>query len=324
MSEPDVGPPRGDVLDSSPAVPTPPSKDPVELIDAAAGLAGAAAEAAGVVVGEVHVLDQLEELTRVIDAVWHRPAAAVAVDLLRALDHSGNCILAAWNAGRMVGASVAFRGLHDGQPCLHSHITGVLPALQQRGAGHALKLHQRAWAMAAGIEEVTWTFDPLVARNAHFNLTKLGADADAYLVDFYGPLRDEVNRDDATDRLLAAWRLTGPRATRALSGRLPVPAIDALRESGYPVVLDIGAGGRPSLAGLDPAAVPARAGSDRALLRIPGDIASLRGEDAELAASWRRALRQAMTSLFARGLRPLAAVAPGWYVFGPEGSDWPA
>ena len=294
------------------------------FVGAARALATGAAEAAGVAVGEVHELDQLEELTRVIDAIWHRPGDPVAVDLLRALDHSGNCILAGWAAGRMVGASVAFRGLHEGRPCLHSHITGVLPEFQLRGAGHALKLHQRAWALAAGIEEITWTFDPLVARNAHFNLTKLGADADEYLVDFYGPLRDEVNRDDATDRLLAAWRLTGRRATRALSGRLRIPVIDALRESGDPVVLDIDAGGRPALAGPGPTTEPARTGPDRALLRIPGDISTLRSGDAELAGAWRLALRQAMTSLFARGLRPLAALAPGWYVFGPEGSDWPA
>ena len=291
---------------------------------AASALAAGAAEAAGVTLGEVHELDQLEDVTMVIDAVWHRPRDPVAVDLLRALDHSGNCILAAWAAGRMVGASVAFRGLHQGRRCLHSHITGILPDLQLRGAGRALKLHQRAWALANGIDVVTWTFDPLVARNAHFNLTKLGADADAYLVDFYGPLRDEVNRDDATDRLLAVWEITGPRATRALSGRLPVPAIDALRESGYPVVLDIGAAGRPALAGIGPVTEIGPAGSDGALLRIPGDIAALRGEDPELAGAWRLALRQAMTSLFARGLRPLAAVAPGWYVFGPQRSDWPA
>ncbi len=317
MSEAAAGTPPGSVP------PTPPSRNPDALIDAASGLAGAAAEAAGVVVGEVHELARLEELTAVIDAVWRRPGGAVAVDLLRALDHSGNCILAAWDGDRMVGASVAFRGLHDGRPCLHSHITGVLPGLQQGGVGHALKLRQRAWAMAAGIQEVTWTFDPLVARNAHFNLTKLGADADEYLVDFYGPLRDAVNRDDATDRLLAVWRLTGPRVTRALSGQR-IPAIEALRESGDPVVLDIGGGGQPTLAGPGRATDPARAGSDRALLRIPSDIAALRSGDAGLAASWRRALREAMTSLFARGLRPLAAVAPGWYVFGPEGSDWPA
>lgn len=297
---------------------------PGSLPDAAGRLAGAAAQTAGVVVGEVHEIDQLHELTRVIDAIWHRPGGAITVDLLRALDHSGSCILAAWADGRMVGASVAFRGLNDGRPSLHSHITGILPDLQLRGAGHALKLHQRAWALAAGIDEITWTFDPLVARNAHFNLTKLGADADEYLVDFYGPLRDEVNRDDATDRLFAVWRLAGLRAARSLSGRLRPPVIDALRESGDPVILDIDAGGRPAPAALGAAAEVAGAGSERALLRIPADIGALRSRDAELAGAWRRALREAMTSLFARGLRPLAAVAPGWYVFGPAGSDWPA
>jgi predicted GNAT superfamily acetyltransferase len=288
------------------------------LADAAAGLARAAAEAAGVVIHEVHELEQLRELNRVVEAVWHRQAEALAVDLLRALAHSGGCVLAAWSRTEMVGASVAFRGLHDGRPSLHSHITGIVPNLQLRGAGHALKLRQRAWALANDIDSVTWTFDPLVARNGHFNLTKLGADADLYLVNFYGPLTDDINGDDATDRLLAVWRLTSPRVWLALSGQLRIPPIEVLRGEGDTVVLDIGADGYPVRAD---AAVQTRSG--RALARIPDDMVAMRRGDPRRADAWRIALRGTMTALFARGLRPLAAVAPGWYVFGPVGSAWP-
>ena len=290
----------------------------------AANLALSAAMRAGVTVDEVHEIDELVELNRVIDAVWHREGDAVAMEMLRALAHSGNCILAARSGTEMVGATVSFRGVHQGRPTLHSHITGIVPGSQLRGVGLALKLRQRAWALANGIESVTWTFDPLVARNAHFNLTKLGAEAGEYLVDFYGTLHDDANGDDATDRLLAVWRLASPRVARALSGLTPAPPVEILLREGAPVVLDIDAGGRPLLAGLAAWAETAPEPPGRALARIPDDILAVRSRDRRQAYQWRGALRDVMTTLLAQGLRPVGAIAPGWYVFGADGSDWPA
>ena len=290
----------------------------------AANLALSAAMRAGVTVDEIHEIDELVELNRVIDAVWHREGDAVAMEMLRALAHSGNCILAARSGTEMVGATVSFRGIHEGRPTLHSHITGIVPGSQLRGVGLALKLRQRAWALANGIESVTWTFDPLVARNAHFNLTKLGAEAGEYLVDFYGTLHDDANGDDATDRLLAVWRLASPRGARALSGLTPAPPVEILLREGAPVVLDIDAGGRPLLAGLAAWAETAPEPPGRALARIPDDILAVRSRDRRQADQWRGALRDVMTTLLAQGLRPVGAIAPGWYVFGADGSDWPA
>ena len=295
-----------------------------ELEAGAANLALSAATRAGVTVAEVHEIDELIELNRVIDAVWHREGDAVAMEMLRALAHSGNCILAARSGTEMVGATVSFRGVHQGRPTLHSHITGIVPSSQLRGVGLALKLRQRAWALANGIESVTWTFDPLVARNAHFNLTKLGAEAGEYLVNFYGTLHDDANGDDATDRLLAVWRLASPRVARALSGLTPAPPVEVLLREGAPVVLDIDAGGRPLLAGLAAWAETAPEPPGRALARIPDDILAVRSRDRRQADQWRGALRDVMTTLLTQGLRPVGAIAPGWYVFGPDGSDWPA
>jgi predicted GNAT superfamily acetyltransferase len=308
---------------SASALEAPPAASPSALIETAARQARAAAEGAGVAIEQVHEVEQLRELNRVIDAIWHREGDAVAIEMLRALAHSGNCILAARSGTAMVGATVSFRGLHDSRPCLHSHITGVVPGAQLRGAGLALKLHQRAWALANGIDVVTWTFDPLVARNAHFNLTKLEAEAGEYLVDFYGPLRDDANGDDATDRLLAVWRLASRRVAAALSGETPVPRVEALRRQGARVVLDMGVDGRPVLAALPPATERGDAQPERTLARIPADILALRTSDRRCAAAWREALREVMCALFARGLRPLAAVAPGWYVFGPPEAERP-
>lgn len=69
-----------------------------------------------------------------------------------------------------------------------------------------MKQHQRAWAAEHDLEWVTWTFDPLVRRNAWFNLEVLKAEVAEYLVDFYGPMEDSMNSNDVSDRILIAWR----------------------------------------------------------------------------------------------------------------------
>ena len=82
----------------------------------------------------------------------------------------------------------------------------------------SLALPTSPWALARGLAQVSWTFDPLVRRNAYFNLAKLGARPRAYLVNFYGPMSDGINAGDDTDRLEAQWRLDDPRVFRASAG----------------------------------------------------------------------------------------------------------
>ena len=138
----------------------------------------------------------------------------------------------------MVGASIAFFGPPAARS-MHSHITGVLPGLQSHGLGRVLKRHQRDWAFARDVGHITWTFDPLVARNAHFNLRVLGARVTEYLVDHYGPMDDGVNRGDETDRVMVSWALAAPPAptpARRAGGRVGRGAarhrVDAPRSAG--------------------------------------------------------------------------------------------
>jgi predicted GNAT superfamily acetyltransferase len=124
--------------------------------------------------------------------------------------------------------------LAHGGSSLHSHITGVAPGAQGRGVGRALKQHQREWARAHGLATITWTFDPLVRRNAWFNLVRLGAVGIEYLPDFYGSMSDAVNAGDLSDRLLVRWDVTDrPRAVgRQDDTRCQVPEdIEALRRT---------------------------------------------------------------------------------------------
>ena len=159
----------------------------------------------------LHRLDEMQQLRSTADRVWGSGTGEmVSADFLMALSHAGGYVAGAFveNANgseSMVACSFGVLARHRDDWCLHSHITGVVAELQNSGLGGRLKNHQKQWALDAGLTAITWTFDPLVRRNAWFNIERLGANAVEFHVDFYGPLDDEINGDDETDRLLARW-----------------------------------------------------------------------------------------------------------------------
>ena len=102
-------------------------------------------------------------------------------------------------------------------------MNAVDPAARGRGIGVALKLRQRAVCLEHGVDEVRWTYDPLIRRNARMNLVRLGAEVVAFHPDFYGGLDDAITGADHSDRFEVRWRLDSPRTARALAGG-PQPA----------------------------------------------------------------------------------------------------
>ncbi|WP_288452940.1 GNAT family N-acetyltransferase [uncultured Microbacterium sp.] len=186
----------------------------------------------------IETTDEVFAAAALLRRVWGGDQDAVPTNLMTALAHGGNYVFAAHEGDEMVAASIAFFSA-PALSALHSHVTGVAPGLRGRGLGRQLKEHQRAWAAERGIARITWTYDPLVARNAHFNLTRLGARATEYLVDFYGPMNDGINRGDATDRVFVEWDVAGPPAPAPADDEViatvPVPSdIEALRAAGDP------------------------------------------------------------------------------------------
>lgn len=166
---------------------------------------------AGFRVRALDTVEQVFEASEVLSRVWGGDRTGMPPNLLRALAYAGNYAVGLYEGDEMIGASVAFFAAPD-QRSMHSHITGVLPGRQSRGLGRALKQHQREWGLSRGVGHVTWTFDPLVARNAYFNLSVLGARITDYFVDHYGPMDDGVNRGDESDRLMVRWALASPPA----------------------------------------------------------------------------------------------------------------
>jgi predicted GNAT superfamily acetyltransferase len=274
----------------------------------AVGAALSVAQRAGVRVVELHDLAGLSAAAQLYQDVWETDtrAAPVSPDLMRALSHAGGYVAGAYDGARLVAASLAF---HTGDPevGLHSHIAAVLPDVQGRDVGRALKLHQRGWAMERGLATISWTYDPLLRRNAWFNISKLGARAVGYLIDFYGVMEDAQNAGDESDRAVALWDLAAPYVADAAAGRRTDLDAEQLQRNGAAVALRADAEGRP-----EPLPLPAAASC--VLAQLPPDIQQLRASDPALARRWREASREALEPLLAGPYVATGFTRTGWYV----------
>ena len=121
----------------------------------------------------------------------------------------------------MAGFALAYPGIRDGKPYLHSHMAAVLPEFRDLGIGRLLKLAQRDDALSRGISLIEWTFDPLQPRNAYFNLCRLGVVVRRYLIDVYGATSSPLHAGLPTDRLVAEWHLDSQRVADIVGGKPP-------------------------------------------------------------------------------------------------------
>jgi predicted GNAT superfamily acetyltransferase len=169
-----------------------------------------------------HSLAELDECVRLERSTWGEDITVPAAIFVVAR-HSGGQVLGAFDGGQLIGFTLALAGLRGAQRFLHSHMTAVLPAYQNRGVGRRLKLFQRQDAIKRGIPLVEWTFDPLEPKNAHFNLVRLGAVVRRYIPDCYGVTRSPLHAGLPTDRLVAEWWLDSERVRGILADN-PLPA----------------------------------------------------------------------------------------------------
>lgn len=261
-------------------------------------------------------LVEIEEIQR---EVWG-PDDIVPAAHLRAVVHAGGQVATAFLGKRVVGFSYGFLAAPHGHGMtgmgLHSHMVAVRSEGRGLGVGQALKWHQRSWALENGLEWVSWTFDPLQARNAKLNLEHLGALAFDYLVDFYGPMTGPLGGGQSSDRLLAVWQLNSERVARLASGRGREDAdhtsadhTSAQQEdpSGGMPPTDDEPGEfwavRPNRDAIDaePLIATAPEGVGTVRVAVPMDVTKLLTENPELARRWRGAVGVTLTRLLAVG-----------------------
>lgn len=229
-------------------------------------------------------------------AVWGLadPEIASAIQLIAGVHAGGTLQIAEVPDGQAVGFAYAFPALRGGVPHLHSDMLAVLPEHQKRGVGVRLKWAQREEALGRGVSLITWTYDPLQARNAHLNLRRLAASATEFLPDFYGITSSSLHHGLPTDRLLVRWDLGAERVVKRLEEGEPTPTVpapplprinDVKWQAGWPVSSE------PRL----------DQGEPELLLEIPPEWDILCQAAPRVAEDWHGKLRRALQAYFGRG-----------------------
>jgi predicted GNAT superfamily acetyltransferase len=257
---------------------------------------------------DLESIDDLIQLKAVEKEVWGMTEEdAMPLTLAIACKAAGNTFIGAFDTTKkksesLVGFAFGFLGRERQVTTIHSHMLAVLDAYRHLNLGAQLKQAQRERALAMGVQEMTWTYDPLQSRNAHFNFSKLGVISDTYKVDFYGPETSSMLHRNGTDRLWVRWMLNSRRVQdRLMQDRIANKSPNTRAETLDALKL------LAPLVRFDPSGKPARADLAESLSRqrlsieIPGDILEVERADMPLANEWRAATRWAFTAALEAG-----------------------
>jgi len=249
-----------------------------------------------IVIRDLESFDDLRQVKVVEKEVWGMgDEDSLPMTLAIACKAVGSIFVGAFEGEKLIGFALGIFGREHGQTTIHSHMLAVLEAYRQHDLGLKLKQAQRERALAMGIREMTWTYDPLQSRNAHFNLGKLGVVSDTYKVDFYGPETSSVLHRNGTDRLWVRWLLDSRRVRERVTGRDGrAETLDALRH--LAPLVSFNGDGRPARADLAESL-----GRQRVSIEIPGEILDVERSDMGLAREWRKATRWAFTEAIRAG-----------------------
>ena len=240
----------------------------------------------GVVIRRVETQAEYDECVRLEDETWGAGFnERVPATILKVAQYLGGVTAAAFegNGSAILGFVFGMTGVRDGRLVHWSDLLAVRPEARDRGIGRRLKLYQRSLVAELGVTRMLWTYDPLVARNAHLNLNALGATVAEYVPEMYGSdTGSALHSAIGTDRFVVAWDLadTGP-----------APAGEAARPA-PPVSLVVNLAG-----GELPRDVP------ELFVAIPGDIQQLIATSPGMARAWRDSTRAAFLRWLGHGYR---------------------
>jgi predicted GNAT superfamily acetyltransferase len=267
---------------------------------------------------QIRILEKPEEMFAVEDLqgiIWPGDAREIVPShLLLSAVSSGGLVIGAYNTeapqGTLVGFVFGYPGLYttpDGpRPKHSSHMMGVHPDHRNQGLGFTLKRAQWQMVRTQGLDRITWTYDPLLSRNAHLNITRLGAVCNTYYKEFYGEMRDGLNVGLPSDRFQVDWWVNSERVVHRLSRQ-------ARRKLDLAHFLAAGTEllnpTRVNDRGLPMPTVEEGTALEKAipedeqivLVEIPADYQHMRTADPGLALEWRIHSRGLLSGLFARG-----------------------
>ena len=249
-----------------------------------------ASEKSRIVIRDIELIAEMREVESLQKEVWEcEDRDIVPLSILAATRETGGILVGAFDGLSLIGFAYSFIGLEVERMAHHSHMLAVRPAYRNFNLGYQLKLAQRDRALAQGINQMTWTFDPLQSLNAHFNFAKLGVVADAYKINFYGETTSSFLHQIGTDRLWVTWPLNSNRVRERLQTK-DQSRVSNLALAAIACLVQVG-----------PNNVPQRgraseiAGHNDVAIEIPADINALQRESPELAIRWREATRWAFS-----------------------------
>lgn len=193
-------------------------------------------------VPEIHQLEKLEEFAQIVrlqQEIWgFQDVELLPLRLFIVAGKIGGLVLGAYDEAKLVAFCICIPGLKPaGKPYLYSQMLGVLPPYRNSGLGRSMKLKQREYAIASGVDLIEWTFDPLELKNAFFNIERLGAVVRRYVPNQYGTTSSHLHGGIPTDRLVAEWWIqssrvesrsaesgTASRPSAPVQARISVPA----------------------------------------------------------------------------------------------------
>jgi predicted GNAT superfamily acetyltransferase len=270
---------------------------------------------------EFHTIEDIQKEAWGFNDLDTVPAAT-----LMATQHAGGIVLGAFDGDKMIGFAHGFAAYEEGRTSIHSHMLAVRPAYRNFQAGFRLKLAQRERVLEKGLDEISWTYDPLQSLNAHLNFAKLGVISQRYLVNFYGEATSSpLHQGFGTDRLWVRWLLNTERVKTLASLTPHSPAArnsdsDLDISSSISVALVARQGDQPYNRDFS------RLSGDRCTIEIPHNINALKERDPQAGIAWRNATGEAFLAAIDAGfevtnfLRVGSNTNPRWFYLLTRGS----
>ncbi len=224
-----------------------------------------------------------------LDAWGSDPIEATPSHVLKAAAENGGLVLGAFIDNEMVGFSWGFigRDYSSGKLYFYSHQTGVLNNIKYKGVGFELKKSQREWCISQGFDLIKWTYDPAQSLNAYFNVNKLGVISRTFKINYYGEIRDSINRGMPTDRLVIEWWIKTPRVEDRVERKIHGELKSIFSHLKIERVIDFDSDSM-SVSGW------VKKGHRYIGVVIPRSISKLRDQDPDKALRWRLILREVL------------------------------
>lgn len=247
-----------------------------------------------VVIKELTTIEQIEQVRELEYMIW--ATERIPVHQTMAFVRNGGFVLGAYLHDELIGFSYSCPGYVDGEVYLYSHLLGIKRDYREKGVGELIKIFQKDIAIERGYTKCKWAIDPLEARQAYLNFTKLGVFSDTYIANCYGELEDPFNRLLPTDRLFVEWQLVDNNYLRWNA------KVEELLEEAQPVVeWSINAAGLPLLDKEQAFDENTKLTQDAYLLPIPFEFQKVKIESPPLAEDWRYKTRTILQTMFAQG-----------------------